>query len=87
MFKARKGIKKAVAASGLIWLEKPEAKPLIWINVQHHESGVGGDVGSERAATFANICSANSAHGHSCCSGGPAGGNKSRAHLSTIHNF
>lgn len=48
----------------LICVEKPEAKLLIWINIQHQSSGFGVDVGNEELAIFAKICDSNSVHGH-----------------------
>lgn len=37
----------------LIWVEKPEAKLLIWINIHHRWSGFGVDVGNKESAIFA----------------------------------
>lgn len=47
--------------SKLIWVDKPEAKLFIWINIQHYSSGFGVDVGNEESAIFAKICNSNSA--------------------------
>lgn len=63
--------------SELIWVEKPEVKLFIWINVHHHSRGFGVDVGKEESAIFTHICNSNSVRVHICCSDSLAGGSKS----------
>lgn len=60
MFKIR-SILSSQMNSKLIWVDKPEAKLFIWINIQHYSSGFGVDVGNEESAIFAQICNSNSA--------------------------
>lgn len=73
MFKMRKKEKKTSGHERrpqLIWVEKPEAKLLIWISAHHRRSGSGLDVGNEESAIFASICNPNS---DARCSDWPAG--------------
>lgn len=87
MFKIR-SILSSQMNSRLIWVDKPEAKLFIWINIQHYSSGFGVDVGNEESAIFAKICNSNSAPlTLAALIGWQEVLQASRAYLNTVHDF